>query len=170
VTTVVCPGCGLGLPATGAVPDPAYNASPECRSVYDEVVAYGLAHPVRLARWHQTCTDAYRLQHLTPSTKPISTAFALNSLYLVLERGFTGIQAREAHGHLATTVSAWPRFVPAAAPGGMTVFDVAMAGTPDEHAERVEQWGRAVWAAWSHVHAEVAELTDRQLAGWRPSP
>jgi hypothetical protein len=42
--------------------------------LYGEVIAYGLAHPAQHKLWHQTCTDAYRLQHLTPSTKPITTA------------------------------------------------------------------------------------------------
>jgi hypothetical protein len=137
--------------------------------LYGEVIAYGMAHPARLARWHQTCTDAYRLQHLLPSTKPITTAFALNSLYLVFELGFTGIQSREAHGYLANTVPAWPRFTPATTAGDVTVFDVAMAATPEEHGDLVLRWGRSVWAAWSHVHAEIAAMTDRQLRGWRPS-
>jgi hypothetical protein len=98
-----------------------------------------------------------------------TTAFALNSLYLVLERGFTGIQSREAHGYLANTVRAWPRFTPATTTGDVTVFDVAMAATPEEHGDLVVRWGRSVWAAWSHVHAEIAAMTDRQLHGWRPS-
>jgi hypothetical protein len=175
VTKSVCPGCGLDLPdleppRVGGDPEPAFDASPECLDLYGEVIAYGMSHPAQLARWHQTCTDAYRLQHLVPSTKPITTAFALNSLYLVLERGFTGVQSREAHGYLANTVTTWPRFTVAPTVGDVTVFDVAMAGTPEEHGSLVRRWGRSVWAGWSHVHAEIAEMTDRQLHGWHPTP
>jgi Family of unknown function (DUF5946) len=170
MATIACPGCGLELPRSAALEaDSTYHASPECLEVYGEVIAYGFAHPEELGRWHQTSTDAYRLQHLTPSTKPITTAFALNSLYLVLERGFTGIQSREAHGYLANTVTTWPEFTPAATPGTVTVFDVAMADTLERHADLVQQWARSVWAAWSHTHAEIAEMTDRQLHGWRPT-
>ncbi|MFC0039359.1 DUF5946 family protein [Actinomadura rayongensis] len=165
----VCPGCGLDLPGAREGAGSAYRASPECLELYGEVIAFGMAHPAELGRWHQTCTDAYRLQHLAPSTKPITTAFALNALYLVFERGFTGVQAREAHGYLADTVAAWPEFERAPSVGAVTVFDVAMAGTVAEHADRVQEWGRSVWAAWSHVHADVAAMTDRQLDGWRPT-
>jgi hypothetical protein len=51
----------------------------------------------------------------------------------------------------------------------VTVFDVAMAGTPGEHADLVQRWGRSVWAAWSHAHAAIAEMTDRQLGGRHPT-
>lgn len=165
-----CPGCGLELPDAPAPParTDGYRATPECRALYGEVAAYTAAHPVRLARWHQVCVDAYNAQHTGPDTAAITVAFALNGLYLVFERGFTGIQAREAHGYLANTVSSWPRFELPASAGDVTVFDAAMAGSVDEHIAQVQRWGRSVWAAWRHVHAEVAEMTDRQLHGWQP--
>jgi hypothetical protein len=53
--------------------------------------------------------------------------------------------------------------------GDVTVFDVAMAGTPEEHGNLVRRWGHSVWAAWSHVHAEITEMTDRQFRGWHPT-
>jgi len=165
-----CPGCGLELPDAAAPParTDGYLASPECRALYGEVVGYEATDPVRLGPWHQVCVDAYGAQHAGPDSKPIGVAFALNGLYLVFERGFTGIQAREAHGYLANTVDSWPRFDPPAAVGDITVFDVAMAGSADEHIAWVRRWGRSAWDAWRHVHAQVAELTDRQLRGWRP--
>ena len=124
-----------------------------------------MTDPVRLGPWHQACADAYGARHAGPGGKPIGVAFALGSLYLVLERGFTGIQAREAHGYLAGTVSWWPRFDPPEAVGDVTGLDVAVA--EDGHGERVRRWGVA-WDAWRHVHAEVAALTGRQLRGRRP--
>lgn len=167
-----CPGCGLDLPDAPAPParTGGYRASPECVALYGEVVGYEATDPVRLAPWHQTCVDAYGAQHAGPESKPIGVAFALNGLYLVLERGFTGIQAREAHGYLAGTVDSWPSFEPPASAGEVTVFDVAMAGSGDEHIAAVQRWGRSVWETWRHVHAQIAELTDRQLEGWRPRP
>ena len=130
-----------------------------------------LHHDV-LGVWHQTCVDAYALQHVSPVTKPIRICFALNGLYLVLSKGWTGIQARDAHRHLANTVprDQWPRFEPPEAVGDVTVMEPAMAGTPAEQAEAVELWGRSVWDAWAHVHADVAEMTTRQLGDWRPRP
>ena len=169
--TVTCPGCRLALPATDSALDPGQLlASPECVGVYAEVTGAVLAAPAVLARWHQTTVDAYAAQHVGPATRPLSVWFALNTLYLVLERGFTGVQGREAHGHLATTL---PRETWTALPlpdgrGEVTVLDVAVAGTPEDLAAQVEAWGRSVWGAWSHVHDLVRSTTDAQLAGWRP--
>lgn len=143
-----CPGCRLESPdERHALADARYNASAACFRLSGEVVAFNHAHPERLAVLHQTCVDAYGLQHAGPRSRPIGVAFALNGLYLVLERGFTGLQARDAHAYLARTVPSWPAFTPPAEPGDVTVCDVALAGSVGEHIERVQEWGRAVWSA-----------------------
>jgi hypothetical protein len=147
-----------------------YNASPECESLNGEVAAYTHLHAARLGHWHQTCVDAYGAQHISERTRPITAAFALNGLYLVLERGLSGFQARQAHGFLARTVNSWPHFTAPPTVGQITVFDVALASSPEEHIELVQRWGRSVWSAWHHVHDQVAEMTDRQLNGWHPRP
>jgi hypothetical protein len=164
-----CPGCDIELPTeswTGG--DPRFNASAECWRLYGEVTGYAASHPAQLGRWHQTCVDAYGAQHSGDTTRAITTAFALNGLYLVFERGFTGFQVRQAHTHLASTVKAWPQFVRPVSTGDVNIFDVALASSPEEHIEFVRRWGASVWSAWSHVHDEVAEMTDRQLHGWHP--
>lgn len=140
-----CAGCELELPAADVVPVPAgYDASSQCWQLYGEVVAYGYDHPKHLGRWHQTCVDAYRGQHVGPEAPQIAVAFALNGLYLVLERGFTGYEARKAHGYLASTVESWPRFTPPRSAGETTVLDIALASTPVEHARLVQGWGHCV--------------------------
>ncbi|MFI7610257.1 DUF5946 family protein [Nonomuraea terrae] len=165
----VCPGCRLELPDERRTSNETrYNASPECLRLSGEVAAFNHAHPARLAIWHQTCVDAYGAQHVSAGTKPIAVAFALNGLYLVFERGFTGLQARNAHGYLANTVPSWPRFTPPDNVGKVTVFDVTMASSVGEHIDLVQTWGRSVWAAWSHVHNEIATMTDAQLGSWHP--
>jgi hypothetical protein len=172
VSEVTCPGCGLVLPATGsAVETRGFRATPECVALVGEVTAFGMQHPDVLGRWHQTSVDAYAAQHVGPGTRPISIWFALNGLYLVLEREFNGIQARQAHGHLANTVpaSSWRSFEPPMDPGAVTVLDVALSGTAEEQAIAVLDWGASVWKTWAHVHDEVRATTERQLAGWRPT-
>jgi len=62
----------------------------------------------------------------------------------------------------------WPSFEPPAEAGQVTVLDVALTDHPQAQAAAIEAWGRSVWAAWSHVHDVVREMTDRQLAGWVP--
>jgi hypothetical protein len=160
-----CPGCGVSLPSTGqhAAP-PRRRASAECWQRYGEVAGAILANPAVLGRWHQTSVDAYAAQHVAPDTPAITVCFALNGLYLVLERGLAGTAAREAHRRLASTVDRreWPRFTAPARPGAVTVLDVNLFGTPQEQARAVERWGRSVWQAWSHVHEQVREMTERQ--------
>jgi hypothetical protein len=166
----VCPGCGVELPDSGwTARGDGYNASPECRAVQGEVAGYTAAHIGLLENWHQMCVDAYLCQHVGPGTKAISICFGLNGLYMMLERGFTGLQARAAHGYQAENFTAWPRFEPPPDVGPLTAVDVALAGSPEEHVDLVRRWGRQVWDAWSHAHEEIAALTDGQLRGWRPS-
>ena len=166
-----CPGCGLVLPATGSAIDTrTFRATAECLDLHGEVTSNVMQHPEVLGRWHQTCVDAYAAQHVGPQTRPMTVCFALNGLYLVLERGWSGIAARDAHGHLARTVvrADWPWFEPPSEAGPLTVLDVALSADPDAQGAAIEAWGRSVWATWSHVHDAVRELTDRQLAGWVP--
>lgn len=164
-----CPGCGVSLPPDPAAPpSTTYNASAECWQVYGEIVSYSAQHPVQLGTWHQTCVDAFTAQHVGPHTAALGITFALNGLYLVYERGFSGFQVREAHGYLANTFDEWVRYEPPENVGAITAFDVALASDPDEHIDLVRRWGQEVWSAWERVHDLIATLTDLQLTGWRP--
>ena len=164
-----CPGCGVSLPPDPAAPPSTHlNTSAECRQVYGEIVSYTALNQVQLGVWHEICVDAYRARHIGPETAPLGITFALNGLYLVYERGFTGLQAREAHSYLANQFDEWPRFEPPAKVGDVTAFEVALASDPDEHIDVLRRWGRSVWDAWEYAHDAVGELTDRQLNGWRP--
>jgi hypothetical protein len=159
------------LPETSSPPDiRGYRASPECLELDGEVTAFGMLHPATLGRWHQTCVDAYAAQHVGPLTKPITLAFALNGLFLVVERGWSGIAVREAHGHLARRVprESWPTYPAPQDLGVVTVLDVALAPTPEDQAVAIETWGASVWEAWRHVHDDVRRLTESQLRRWRP--
>ena len=171
MSDTTCPGCGLVLPETWSALDTrGYEASPECLELGGEVAAFGMLHPETLGRWRQTCVDAYAAQHVGPKMKPITICFALNGLFLVVERRWSGIATREAHAYLADTVPrrAWPRFTPPDDVGSLTVLDVALVSDPEDQAVAIEKWGTSVWEAWSHVHVEVRRMTDRQLKGWRP--
>jgi hypothetical protein len=59
----------------------------------------------------------------------------------------------------------WPAFTRPARVGELTILAVAeagaRAGSVSGHADAVQRWAAAVWAAWLSRHAEVAALTDR---------
>ncbi|MEV4417553.1 DUF5946 family protein [Catellatospora sp. NPDC049609] len=163
-----CPGCGVELPGNGWDGPRHSTASGACWQLYGELGAYVLEHSAVLGRWQQTTVDAYAAQHTGPDTPVVATAFALNGLYLVFERGLTGPQVRAAHSFLAQAGGDWPRFAVPAGVGPYTVFDVALADGPDGTAAAIAAWGRGVWDAWRPAHAEIAALTDRRLSAWRP--
>lgn len=166
--TSPCPGCAVELPTTRAVARPArLVASAACWEVDGEITARVLARPRELAVWHQTAVDAYAAQHAGPDTPAITVFFSLCTLHLVLEEGLTGLQGRDAHGHLARTHdrAAWPRFEAPSSRGAVTVLDVALA---DDLAGAIRSWGEAVWHAWAPTHDEVRRTTRRLLGDWRP--
>jgi Family of unknown function (DUF5946) len=160
-----CPGCGVVLPGSGEPWDRRTLASEACHALYGEVAGYELEHVIRLGKWHQLLVDTYAAQHAGPETPPIGTAFALIGLALTLEDGWDGLRVREAHQQLAREFEGWPRFELPPSRGSMTVFDLAMAGSPEAHVERLGAWAADVWAAWSASHAAVRALISERLPG-----
>ena len=153
-----CPGCGVVLPGSGEPWDPRSLASEACQALYGEVAGYESHHLLELGRWHQLLVDAYAAQHAGEATPAIGTAFALIGLHLALDAGRDGRQVRDAHRRLAATGKTWPRFSRPAGLGDLTIFDVALARSPDEHIANLRAWAAAVWAAWADAHDAVRAL------------
>jgi Family of unknown function (DUF5946) len=118
---------------------------------------------VPLGRYHQLMVDAYTAQHPVSDGSGIGLAFALIGLHLAFDEGWRGDQVRDAHRALATAPGTWPHFEPPRLRGAQTVFDVAMAGTPQAHAVLVQAWAADVWAAWRGRRELVAGLLDERL-------
>ena len=157
-----CPGCGLWLPVELSSPIPRLNASGECWRLYGEVTGKAMTDPV-LGGLHQLTVDSYAAQHPRAAGPTITTAFALIGLHLALEKGCSGIQVRDAHQRLARERKRWPAF---RAPAGLkaialTILDVAISSSRDEHRDALDRWARAVWSAWSPEHEIIAELAGR---------
>jgi hypothetical protein len=157
-----CPGCGLSLPETDHPPGLRVHASPACWLLYGEVALYEAEHVAQLGRLHQLMVDAYGAQHADGSAS-IGPAFALIGLCLAFEHDMSGTEVRAAHGYLANRFRNWPAFAPPIEPAPITVFDVAMAGSPDEHATMIERWARAVWESWTPAHHAVGALVEERL-------
>ena len=129
---------------------------------YEELCFYTLAHgdPSFI---HQLAVDAYRLQHVDENTKPMSIAFGLISLYLHIEKGYSGKQAQQAHMTLAKRRKQWPAFRLPAERGTVTVGDVVAAPPGQERDAAIERWCASVWAAWSGSHEQVRNLVQAEL-------
>lgn len=172
----LCPGCGLAMPhRPEAVNGGYYNASPECWTLYTEVLAREYGNAVVFGQAHQLSVDAYAAQHAGGPHPDKSVCVHLVGLHLVLDRGVAPMSVPPLQQRLASSVSEWPHFEPPEDRGGLTIFDVALSGTPIEHIESSRRWAAAVWRSWKAQHAAIARLaadagiTDAGSAPPRPS-
>jgi hypothetical protein len=154
-----CPGCRLQIPASQRIVyDGKFHTSPECWSIFTEVVGAELGNAVLFGQVHQLTVDTYAVQHAGGRQPDTSIDVHLAGLHLVLVRGIAPPAVPPLLQRLAAGVREWPHFPPPAGRGSLTVFDVAMADSMEEHVSRVRAWTALVWAAWSDHHAAVAEL------------
>jgi hypothetical protein len=158
-----CRGCGVVLPGSENEPSPRPNASAACWRLYGEVIGYELAHVAELGLFHQLMVDTYAAQHAGGRASALNVAFAVIGLYLALEMGWSGDRVRDAHRFLANRFRTWPSLEPPPDGAGLTVIDVAMAGSAQEHGERIEAWALSVWRRWQPLHGAVAELISERL-------
>src|SRR4051794_14355131 len=156
-----CPGCGLRLPVSDdEVTNPQVNASAECQRLCHRLSLYTLSHGGEFFI-HQVAVDAYAAQHAGPTSKPITVAFALIGLCLLLERGHTGRAVQRAHVRLANRSKRWPSFDPPAHRGSVTVADVLRVAPGSERDSAILRWASSVWTAWEQAHPAVRTLIDR---------
>jgi hypothetical protein len=158
-----CPGCGVALPGASVSSDTRRNASDACWQMYGEVTGRELQDLVALGRYHQLTVDTYGAQHAGAATPAIGTAFSLIGLHLALDEGLDGPDVREIHRRLAADRVAWPRFDPPTTSWAVTVYDVALAGSSEEHAALVARWAASVWEGWRGAHRPVARLIAERL-------
>ena len=158
----VCPGCGLKLPSLGLDPDPRGNASGECRQLMNELSYYTLAHG-NIAFIHQHLVDAYGASHVRVSKSTVGAAFTLAGLYLAVEKNFTGRQVQKMHMLMASKSRDWPRFLPPASMGRVTVADVLKVEPGEERDQELMKWCASVWAAWSSEQERVRQMMARFL-------
>jgi hypothetical protein len=162
----VCPGCGLRMPARPSLSAHGYyHASPECWSVYTEVLAAEYSHAVLWGQVHQLTVDTYAVQHAGGSHPDKSVAVHLSGLYLAFVRGIRPPNIAPMLQRLATSKPAWPHFQAPHVAWAATVCDVALvAGEFDAHIRAVRAWSAVVWDAWSAHHASIAAFVEPHVA------
>lgn len=153
-----CPGCGLELPRSHRTYDGYFNTSPECWSVFEEVLGAEYQNAPLFGQVHQLTVDAYAVQHAGGPHPDKSVCVHLVGLHLALERGIAPVHVPPYLQRLASHVRSWPHFPAPPSRGPLTVFDVAMAESPLQHAERSRAWARQVWSDWARHHEEIASL------------
>ena len=158
---VPCPGCGLEMPRGSATYDGYFNASPECWSVFGEVLAAEFQNAVLSGQVHQLTVDTYAVQHAGGPHPDKSVCVHLMGLHLALEQGIAAVEVSRRLQRLASGTTTWPHFAPPVVRGPRTVLDVATADSAEDHARRVGEWAAEVWAAWREHHEAVGTLAAR---------
>jgi hypothetical protein len=159
---VTCPGCGLSMPKREAATYHGYyNASPECWLVYTEVLAAEYSNAVLFGQVHQLTVDAYAVQHAGGPHPDKSVDIHLCGLHLVLDRGHKPATVPPMLQRLASTVDAWPHFVPPPQMTSLTIWDLALSKSMSDHIEAARRWAEAVWKSWSPHHKDIAALVAR---------
>lgn len=160
-----CPGCGVLLPETDGATHRYIGVSPECWAVFGEVSGkeYG---DLRYARVHGLTVDAYCVQHPgEPSPQAVrSVAVHLVGLCLQMERNLLPEELYATHKRVSTLAKEGKLDVLWLEPPNLlvrpTILYVRDANRPEEHAERVREWARAVWEAWSPHHETVRRWAE----------
>jgi hypothetical protein len=155
------------MPESSRTYDGYFNASPECWSVFGEVLAAEYGNAPLFARVHQLTVDAYAVQHAGGPHPDKSVCVHLVGLHLVLDRGLRPMNVPPQLQRLASAIDNWPHFDPPAERGRLTAFDVALADDADGHAEAVRRWAGQVWMAWGAHHAAVAAIADAHFGTLR---
>lgn len=154
-----CPGCGLELPRSERLYDRKFNASAECWSLFEEVIAHEFQNAVLFGQVHQLTVDTYAVQHAGGPHPDKSVCIHLAGLYLVLEGGVRPVDVPPRLQVLARRTS-WPHLAPPDERAVLTVQDVALAGSPESHARAVRDWAAQVWRAWSPHHDTARALAQ----------
>ena len=136
-----------------------FHASPECWSVFEEVLAVEFQNAVLFGQAHQLTVDTYAVQHAGGRHPDKSVCVHLVGLHLVLERNVAPVKVPPLLQRLAKRAS-WPHLDPPEERASLTVRDVALAGSPDAHAQRVREWAEQVWRAWSPHHEAARTLAE----------
>lgn len=91
----------------------------------------------------------------------------MNGLLLMIDFGYTGKQARDAHKRIADRSREWPVFkkhirVPPTSASVATTISIDLMKTE----QSIRKWAEAVWLAWSDDHERVRVETECRL-GWK---
>lgn len=162
-----CPGCRLEMPPGRGLYDGYYHVTPECWSVYLEVLEREFSNMVLFGRVHQLTVDTYAAQHAGGAHKAKSVCVHLVGLCVVVEHGVPPSRAARHLQWVAQHAAPYPEFEPPRTTGSSTVLDVALADGPREHEERVRAWATEVWESWGHMHDTIRGLAEASLVGVR---
>lgn len=141
-----------------------FHASPECWTVFGEVLAAEYSNAVLFGQVHQITVDAYAAQHAGGQHPDKSVGIHLCGLYLVFVKDARPMAVAPMLHEIANSVVAWPEFPRPTATASHTILAVALcAGDWETHVSTVREWALDVWRSWQPQHRVVHELVQRVI-------
>jgi len=141
--------------------DGFYHCSPECWVIYSEVLRTDFRAATEPEMVRQKLIDAYAVQHAGGKHPDKSVAVHLVGLHAAYELRMPATDVPSYLQRLMASVKDWPHFRQPMFPAPMTIFDVALAESAEEHVVRVETWAEAVWHSWLDYHKAVASFVQK---------
>lgn len=160
----ICPDCKAALPAVDGERHAYLGGSAACWALYGRLLAREYGDPAYM-RAHRMTVDAYAAQHpgLAEPRTIQSIHVHLAGLYLTLERRLDADFARRVIARVTRQKDRLHWLTPPAMLGDLTIADVMMAASAEDHQAAVARWARVVWEAWRPHHDEVIALAKRTL-------
>ncbi|HEX2765174.1 MAG TPA: DUF5946 family protein [Candidatus Limnocylindria bacterium] len=160
-----CWGCAARyLPQVADETHPYIGASPACWATFGEVLAREFENP-DYGRVHRHTVDVYAVQHPGHDDRRQRQSVALHLIAICqwLEHDVTDIaRLNEITQQLANEDRDWPWLTPPET-YPMTVGDLLVARSGEEHAQLVRRWAETTWEAWSPHHPTVREWAAELL-------
>jgi CTP:molybdopterin cytidylyltransferase MocA len=163
--TEACPGCGARyLPQVLDETHPYIGASPACWATFGEVLAREFEN-VTFGRVHRHTVDVYSVQHPGSDERRQRQSVALHLIGLChwLEHDLAFERLNAITQRLANEDRPWP-WLPPPASYPMTVGDLLVARSGQEHVRLVRRWAEVTWAAWAEQQDLVRQWAREALA------
>ena len=147
-----CEACGASLP----------DGEAGCQGQFDEVLAREFGD-YRYGRLHRLTVDTYSLQHPERYMRSgKSFAAHLTGMWAALDSDQAEAINREVRRWLhGPRTLPRPEEPPPGKRGELTIEYVLGAADAEEHLDRVGEWARSTWSAWSAYHDLARQWIDR---------
>jgi len=146
-----CDDCGAVVPEGKA----------GCLKIFEAVLAREFSD-YRYGKIHRLTVDTYALQHPEAYMRSgKSFAAHLTGMWAALEHEDPLALNRTVQKWLSANPSIDKPIRLPVQRGNLTITHIHGAGDANEHTERVRQWARDVWSAWSEHHQLAKELINQ---------
>jgi hypothetical protein len=161
--TVTC-FCGAQVPDMDGPVHAYMDSTPGCWNRYGDILAREYSD-INYMKFHQITVDSFACQHYgVPSPQSIqSVNLHLASLHLIFARGKDMVFANHSIQKLVRFKSEFTWLVPPISVGLINLIHVWNAKNATDHVERVYEWGKSTWAAWSGHHKTIEILLSRVI-------